>query len=120
MCCQITPAMGIPPMKPITTTFLRFTGTVLTADYADGERGLTKTPYSSARSFESGVDRFFTTMAGFPATTVFGATLLATTEPAATTEFSPMVTPFSMTAFIPIQTLSAMRTGAVRIGGRGG
>jgi hypothetical protein len=25
MCCQITPAMGIEPMKPITTILFRFT-----------------------------------------------------------------------------------------------
>ena len=66
------------------------------------------------------VHNCFTTTAGFPATTVLGATLFETIDPAATTEFSPIVTPFKMTAFIPIQTLSAMRTGAVRIGGRGG
>jgi hypothetical protein len=24
MCCQITPAMGIEPMKPMTTIFFRF------------------------------------------------------------------------------------------------
>jgi len=33
-------------------------------------------------------------------------TLFVTTEPAATTEFSPMVTPLRMVAFMPIQTLS--------------
>src|SRR5213595_756267 len=63
---------------------------------------------------------FFTTTAGFPATTVLGSTLFVTTDPAATTEFSPMVTPLRMTAFIPIQTLSEIMTGAVRISGRGG
>ena len=44
------------------------------------------------------------------------ATLFETTDPAATTEFSPIVTPLRMTAFIPIQTLSAMqdRRGANR------
>src|SRR5436309_11608226 len=63
---------------------------------------------------------FFTTTAGFPATTVFGSTLLVTTDPAATTEFSPMVTPLRMTAFMPIQTLSPMMTGAVTSFGRGG
>src|SRR5712672_2506189 len=58
--------------------------------------------------------------AGFPATTVFAGTLLVTTDPAATTEFSPMVTPFRMVAFIPIQTLLLMMTGAVFNFGRGG
>jgi hypothetical protein len=33
------------------------------------------------------------TRAGFPPTRVFGGTFLVTTEPAATTEFSPIVTP---------------------------
>ena len=61
-----------------------------------------------------------TTAAGFPATTVFGGTLFVTTDPAATTEFSPIVTPFRMVAFIPIQTLSAIFTGAVLNFGRGG
>src|SRR5947208_12849946 len=61
-----------------------------------------------------------TTTAGFPATTVFGSMLLVTMEPAATTEFSPMVTPFKITAFIPIQTLSPILTGAVFSLGRGG
>jgi hypothetical protein len=58
--------------------------------------------------------------AGFPATTVFGGTDFVTTDPAATTEFSPMVTPFKMVAFIPIHTLSDMMTGAVFNFGRGG
>ena len=61
-----------------------------------------------------------TTCAGFPATIVFGSTLFVTTAPAATTEFSPIVTPFKMTAFMPIQTLSAIFTGAVFNSGRGG
>src|ERR1041385_314571 len=61
-----------------------------------------------------------TTVAGFPATTVFGSTLFVTTDPAATTEFSPIVTPFKITAFIPIHTLSAIFTGAVfSLGGAG-
>src|SRR5438552_8330167 len=63
---------------------------------------------------------FFTTTAGFPATTVFGSTLFVTTDPAATTEFSPIVTPFRITAFIPIQTLSQILIGAVLRRGRGG
>jgi hypothetical protein len=45
---------------------------------------------------------------------------LVTTDPAATTEFSPMVTPFKITAFIPIQTLSQILTGAVFNVGRAG
>src|SRR5205085_2101283 len=61
-----------------------------------------------------------TTAAGLPATTTFGSTVFVTTAPAATTEFSPMVTPFKMTAFIPIQTLSQIFTGAVFNFGRGG
>ena len=61
-----------------------------------------------------------TATAGLPATTVFDGTLLLTTDPAATTEFSPMLTPFKMVAFIPIQTLSAIFTGAVFNFGRGG
>src|SRR5213076_772031 len=63
---------------------------------------------------------FLTTIAGFPATTEFGSTLLVTTEPAATTEFSPIVTPFKITAFMPIQTLSPIFTGAVFSLGRAG
>src|SRR6266513_6103214 len=61
-----------------------------------------------------------TMTAGFPATTVFDSTLLVTTDPAATTEFSPIVTPFKITAFIPIQTLSQILTGAVFNVGRAG
>src|SRR6266480_5332537 len=61
-----------------------------------------------------------TMTAGFPATTVFGSTLLVTTDPAATTEFSPIVTPFKITAFMPIQTLFAIFTGAVFNLGRAG
>src|SRR6476619_1599462 len=63
---------------------------------------------------------FFTITAGFPATTVFGSTLLVTTDPAATTEFSPMVKPFRITAFIPIHTLSQILTGTVFSLGRAG
>ena len=55
-----------------------------------------------------------------PATTTFGSTDFVTTDPAATTEFSPMVTPFKITAFIPIQTLSQILTGAVFNLGRAG
>src|ERR1051326_8451491 len=63
---------------------------------------------------------FFTTIAGLPATTVFGSTVFVTTDPAATTEFSPIVTPFKITAFIPIQTLSQLLIGAVFKRGRAG
>src|SRR5258707_3181166 len=63
---------------------------------------------------------FLTTVAGLPATTTFGSTDFVTTDPAATTEFSPMVTPFKITAFIPIQTLSQILTGAVFNLGRAG
>src|SRR5205823_14279558 len=61
-----------------------------------------------------------TSTAGLPATTMFEGTLLLTTDPAATTEFSPILTPFKMVAFIPIQTLSAIFTGAVFNLGRDG
>ena len=61
-----------------------------------------------------------TATAGLPATTVFDGMLLLTTDPAATTAFSPMLTPFKMIAFIPIQTLSAIFTGAVFSFGRFG
>src|SRR5438067_11083522 len=54
-----------------------------------------------------------TATAGLPATTVFEGTLLLTTDSAATTEFSPILTPFKMVAFIPIRTLSATIPGAV-------
>src|SRR4051812_44427591 len=89
-------------MKPMTTILLRsMDGVQLADDQVEGGSSLTIT-------------------AGLPATTTFGGTLLVTTAPAATTEFSPMVTPLRMTAFMPIQTLSEMMTGAVRIVGRGG
>src|ERR1051325_7990920 len=58
--------------------------------------------------------------AGLPATTVFGSTDFVTTDPAATTEFSPIVTPLRITAFIPIQTLSPILIGAVFKRGRAG
>src|SRR5438105_14849858 len=61
-----------------------------------------------------------TASAGFPATTTFAGTVLVTTAPAATTELSPIVTPFKTTAFMPIQTLSPIFTGAVFNFGRGG
>jgi hypothetical protein len=51
---------------------------------------------------------------------VLDSTLFVTTDPAATTEFSPIVTPFKITAFMPIQTLFAIFTGAVFSLGRAG
>src|SRR5207249_1355912 len=72
------------------------------------------------RSAHFSIPNVLTTTAGLPATTVSGGTLLVTTDPAATTEFSPIVTPFRMTAFMPIQTLSAIFTGRVLSFGRGG
>ena len=44
------------------------------------------------------------TRAGFPPMRVFGGTALVTTEPAATTEFSPTVTPPMMVAPAAIHT----------------
>lgn len=44
------------------------------------------------------------TRAGFPPTRVFGGTSLVTTEPAATTEFVPIVTPPMMIAPAAIRT----------------
>src|ERR1700704_3043004 len=67
--------------------------------------------HDDALAFQLG--NVFTATAGLPATTVFGGTDLVTTDPAATTEFSPIVTPFKMVAFMPIQTLSEIFTGAV-------
>src|SRR5437899_11869886 len=61
-----------------------------------------------------------TATAGLPATSMFEGTLLLTTDPAATTEFSPILTPFKMVAILPIQTLSAIFTGAVFDFGRDG
>lgn len=49
--------------------------------------------------------------AGFPPTIVLGATSLVTTEPAATTEFSPTVTPGRIVALEPIQVLFYSTTG---------
>ena len=47
-------------------------------------------------------------LAGTPPTTVFAGTSLETTAPAATTAFSPMVTPGSMVAAAPIHALRLM------------
>lgn len=52
------------------------------------------------------------TFAGTPPTIVFGGTSLVTTAPAATIEFSPIVTPEVMVQFAPIQTLFPIRIGA--------
>jgi hypothetical protein len=51
------------------------------------------------------------TRAGFPPTRVFGGTSLVTTEPAATTEFSPTVTPPMIVAAAAIQTFLSITTG---------
>ena len=52
-------------------------------------------------------------LAGLPPKIEFGGTFFMTTEPAATTEFSPIETPLRMMEREPIQTLSAMMVGAV-------
>jgi len=59
-----------------------------------------------------------TTRAGFPATTVKGGRSAVTTLLAATTVPGPMRTPFSTTAFVPIQQWSPIQTGARPIPGR--
>lgn len=51
-------------------------------------------------------------LAGLPATRVFGGTSFVTTEPAATTEFSPIVTPAMIVTFAAIQTLRSTAIGA--------
>ena len=53
------------------------------------------------------------TTAGFPAATVFGGTDFVTTEPAATTELSPIVTPRMIVHRSPIHTFRPMTTGAI-------
>ena len=50
-------------------------------------------------------------LAGIPPTTVLGGTSVVTTEPAATTEFSPMVTPGNIVAAAPIQALRFITIG---------
>ena len=111
-------------MKPMTTRRFRFIGR------GEGETSNVQRPTSNVQLgreldvdvgrwtldvSESGDSRvsssFLMTTAGLPATTTLGGTLFVTTAPAATTEFSPIVTPFKIVAFIPIQTLSAMMTG---------
>ena len=49
--------------------------------------------------------------AGTPPTTVFAGTSLETTAPAATTEFSPMVTPGNIVAAAPIHALRLIMIG---------
>lgn len=50
------------------------------------------------------------TFAGLPAQMLWGGMELATTAPAATMESWPMVTPFKISARVPIQTRSSMVT----------
>src|SRR6476619_4076380 len=125
MCCQTTPAIGIDPMNPITTMRLRLirkktpNAQRRTSNVEQRKFGVGRWAFGVGSYNESPL-KCFTTAAGFPATTVFGSTFFVTTAPAATTEFSPMVTPFKITAFIPIQTLSEILTGAVFHGGRAG
>lgn len=45
----------------------------------------------------------------------FGGTSFVTTLPAAMTEFSPIVTPGQIVAFIPIHTLSFITMGFVKV-----
>lgn len=63
-----------------------------------------------ARYPQSVTDR--TLRAGDPSTTVPARTSLVTTEAAATTALSPMLTPGRMVTFEPIQTLRPMMIGA--------
>ncbi len=49
--------------------------------------------------------------AGVPPTTTLSGTSFETTEPAATTEFSPMVTPCKMVALAPIHAFFLMWMG---------
>jgi len=58
------------------------------------------------------------TRAGFPPTRVFGGTSLVTTEPAAITEFSPIVTPPMMVAPAAIHTLFSITTGVPIVAAR--
>lgn len=50
------------------------------------------------------------TLAGIPATTVLSGTSLETTAPAATTAFSPIVTPGKIVAPAPIQAFLFIMT----------
>src|SRR5260370_9939789 len=58
---------------------------------------------------QSAIERM--TRAGFPPTRVFGGTSLVTTEPAATTDFSPTVTPPMMVAPAAVQTFLSITMG---------
>ena len=60
-------------------------------------------------SHQSAIERM--TLAGFPPTRVFGGTSLVTTAPAATTEFSPTVTPPMIVAPAAIQTFLSITMG---------
>ena len=51
------------------------------------------------------------TLAGIPATTEFAGTSLETVAPAATTEFSPTVTPGNIIAPAPIQAFRFITIG---------
>src|SRR5690625_5637924 len=56
---------------------------------------------------------FLITLAGFPATIVYGGTSFLTTEPVETIEFSPIVTPGRMTTFKVIHAPLLIWTGAI-------
>src|SRR6478672_647540 len=58
---------------------------------------------------QSAIERI--TLAAFPATSVLGGTFLVTTEPAATTEFSPTVTPPRIVAPAAIHTFLSITMG---------
>src|SRR5438105_3258716 len=58
------------------------------------------------------VFRFLTTLAGTPTTIVLGGTSRVTRLQAATTELSPMVTPFMIMHRLPNQTRLPMTTGS--------
>ena len=69
-----------------------------------------------SRRQPSGISSVRTGRAGTPATTVLAGTSSVTTDPAATTAWSPMVTPGRIVADRPTQTLTPRRTGAIRVG----
>lgn len=60
----------------------------------------------------------FVTFAGTPPTTAFSGTFFETAAPAAITAPSPMVTPGSIVAFEPIQTLHPILIGRGRMSAR--
>ena len=91
---------------------------VLPDDSRDGAPG--REPHDDDLLAAHAGSSCFTTTAGFPATTTFAGTLLVTMAPAATTELSPISTPFQMIAPMPIHTLLPIRTGAVFSFGRAG